>query len=227
MVTALQPDKVLFLCPSERVVVVAHHADRRIDRIGPAESEEDMVQVRRREVCQLRSQTDCGFAAEMEIAGGARQAPHLLHRGRDDAFPAVAGIHAPQPGESIEEPVPGRVGDKAAIGGFENRNATPFMRSQRGDGMDEVRAIFLNKAVREHDRRPGCCWTHILMDPASVFSSNSTCAAIKNAENRSAIAFYAERDPRPPRGVRGLRRGIPFPWSVNCCARHAPSVGRW
>ena len=48
-----------------------------------------------------------------------------------------------------------------------------------------------------------------MMDPASVLSSNLTCAAIKNAENRSAIAFYAERDPRPPRGYEGC--GAAFP----------------
>jgi hypothetical protein len=51
--------------------------------------------------------------------------------------------------------MPVGVGHEAAVSRFENRNAALFMRAQRRDGMDEMGAIFLNKVVREHGRRPG------------------------------------------------------------------------
>jgi len=143
MISALQTDEVLFFRPPKRVVVITHHTDRRVDGVGPAERKKHVIEVSRRQFGQLRSQADRRLAAEMEIAGGVRQSPHLFRGDGHDAFPAVAGVHAPKAGESVEKPMPGGVGHEAAVSRLEDRDAAQFMRSQRCDGMDEMGAIFL------------------------------------------------------------------------------------
>lgn len=86
----------------------------------------------------------------MEIARRVGQLFHLRGGGFDNALLAVAHVHAPQAGEGVEQFIAGRVAQKRAAGGFENRDAASFVRTIVDDRVNQMLAVGFNERLNRH-----------------------------------------------------------------------------
>jgi hypothetical protein len=141
VIAALQRNELLLLRAARRVVVVRDVADCGIHRIRAAQREVHVTQRVRRQFDELFGEPDGRFAAEVEIAGRIGQAAHLLGRYPYDAFVTVAGIHAPEAREGIEQFVAVDIAQPGAAPRLENRDAALLMRAQAGYRMDQMFAV--------------------------------------------------------------------------------------
>ena len=136
------------------VPVVADEADRAVDRVRAAEGEVDVVEVARRQLGEPGGEADRRLRPEAEVAGGIGQGAKLALGGGDDALLAVAGVHAPEAGEAVDERAPLGVGHGRALGGGEQADARGLVPAPAGDRVDEMGAVELDQRVGKHGRSP-------------------------------------------------------------------------
>ncbi len=60
---------------------------------------------------EFGSEANGGLARESEVSGGVGQLAHLVGRGFDDTFLAIADVHAPKSRERVEQFAPVHVGE--------------------------------------------------------------------------------------------------------------------
>ncbi len=77
-----------------------------------------------------------------------------LRRRLDDALMPVAGIHAPQAREAVDELLAGRVGDGRALGRAQHAHTGLFMAAIGGDRMNPMLAIEFDQGIAQHGGSP-------------------------------------------------------------------------
>jgi hypothetical protein len=67
---------------------------------------------------------------------------------------AIAGIHAPQPGEAVDELLAGRVRDGRALGRPQHTHTGLLMAAIGSDRMNPVFAIQFDQGIAQHGGSP-------------------------------------------------------------------------
>ncbi len=138
VVAALQRDEVLLGGPPRVVVVLHDEAHRGVHRVRAPQRQVHVVERSRRDLHQLLGEADGRLAAEVEVARGVRQAPHLFGRRLHHAFLPVADVHAPQPGEGVQQFMPPCIRQPGAAAGRQHGRTAFLVRAPRRHGMDQV-----------------------------------------------------------------------------------------
>jgi hypothetical protein len=114
VVAALQRNELFFRWLADGVVVLHDETHGGIDGLGAAERHVHPGQRSGRDLHQLLGKANGRLAAEVKVAGGVRQAPHLFGRSLHHALLAVAHVHAPEAREGVEQFMPVRIGEPCA-----------------------------------------------------------------------------------------------------------------
>jgi len=154
VIALLERDELVLLRLAAGLLVIADEADRAVDRVGAAKREVDAVEVARRTLGEFGRQPDRRLGAEAEIARRIGQLAHLVRRGLDDAVLAVAGIHAPQARETVDELLAGAVGDGRALGRAQHAHSRLLMAAIGGDRMNPMLAIEFDQGIAQHGGSP-------------------------------------------------------------------------
>ncbi len=150
MVATLQRDELLLVRAARHVEVVDDETDRGIDRVGSAEGEIDVAQRLRRDLHQLRGETDGGLRTEVEVAGRVGKLAHLLGGRAHHALVAVTDVHAPQPRERVEQLAPIDVAQVGSVAGVEDGHPATLVRAEFGNRMDQVLAVQVDEGSFVH-----------------------------------------------------------------------------
>ena len=121
--------------------VGAHETQVGVVRLGPRRGEEDMVQIARRQLRQLRGQPDRGHMRGLEKGIVKGQLGHLPVRGIGKLGPPVTDIDAPQSGHRVEDPVAVAVGEPAAFRPRDHAGALVPQARAMGKGMHVMRRV--------------------------------------------------------------------------------------
>jgi hypothetical protein len=122
---------------------VPHHAQDGVVRLGARVGEEGVIQVVRRELRQLRRELDRRLGGALEEAVVVGQLGHLLRRHRAEFRPPVADVHAPQPGEGIQQLVALAIPDIDALAARQQPRAALGQRRVVVERMQVVGGIEL------------------------------------------------------------------------------------
>ena len=139
-------DDLLLRRPAEGVVVVAHHLDRGVVRVGAAGAEEDARHLSRRQREQIGRGADGDVGRLVRESVVVRQRVELARRRRDQALVRESERRAPEPGHALEVLAALVIVDVDAAAARHDDRALILVLAQVRERVDRLQLVQLSQA---------------------------------------------------------------------------------